>query len=134
METTKHHMWRLYPDIAISKFITKNIAFSVSDKNGRIVYANEKFCGITGRKENELIGVENSLYSATHHKDLFYKHLWHTIEQGLIWNGILKNTTKTGKKIYLETTIVPIKDDDGNIESYVSMFLDASEIKTEAVK
>lgn len=128
MEATKHHMWRLNPDVAISQFIARNVAFSVSDKYGRIVYANERFCLITGYKENELIGVVNSLYSLNLHKELFYKNLWNTIEKGLVWNGVLNNTTKNGEEFYLETTIVPLKDQEGNIESYVSMYIDISEI------
>jgi PAS domain S-box-containing protein len=131
MEAIKHYMWRNSPEIAISQFIKSNVAISVSDKQGRIIYANNRFCNITGSEENELLGVVNSLFASKLQKDPFYKNLWETIEMGHVWKGVLNNKTKAGALFYLETTIVPLKDKEGNIESYVSMYIDVSETKFE---
>ena len=124
MEALKHYMWRINPEMAISQFIKSNVAISVSDRHGRIVYANDRFCRITGFPENELLGVVNSLFSLKLHNEPFYKNLWNTIEMGNVWKGVLKNKAKTGELFCLETTIVPLKDFNDNIESYVSMYLD----------
>lgn len=129
MEAIKHYMWRINPEIAISQFIKTNVAISVSDKLGRIIYANDRFCRITGFQENELLGVVNSLFSLQLHKEPFYKNLWGTIESGQVWKGVLNNKSKTGELFCLETTIVPLKDNNGDVESYVSMYLDVSETK-----
>ncbi|XMO85051.1 PAS domain-containing protein [Algibacter sp. AS12] len=126
MQAIKHYMWRTNPEIAISEFIKSNVAVSVSDKLGRIVYANDRFCTITESKESELLGVVNRLFVSDIRKDPFYKELWKTIENGQVWKGILSSKTKTGKQFELESTIVPTKDNDGNIESFVSMYLDVS--------
>lgn len=127
MEAIKHYMWRINPEVAISQFIKSNIAISVLDSLGRIIYANNRFCSITGRKENELLGVVNSLFASKDHKEPFYKDLWDTIENGQIWKGVLNNKSTSGELFCLETTIVPIKDNGGNIESYVAMYIDVSE-------
>ena len=129
MEALKHYMWRIKPEMAISQFIRSNLAISVSDKLGRIVYANDRFCRITGFQENELLGVVNSLFSLKLHKEQYYRNLWETIENGEVWKGVLKNRAKSGELFCLETTIVPLKDLNGNIESYVSMYLDVSEVR-----
>ncbi len=129
MEALKHYMWRINPEMAISQFIKSNVAISVSDKLGRIVYANDRFCRITGFQENELLGVVNSLFSLKLHKEPYYRNLWETIENGDVWKGVLKNRAKSGEFFSLETTIVPLKDVNGNIESYVSMYLDVSEVR-----
>ena len=129
MEALKHYMWRINPEMAISQFIRSNVAISVSDKLGRIVYANDRFCRITGFQENELLGVVNSLFSLKLHKEQYYRNLWETIENGEVWKGVLKNRAKSGELFCLETTIVPLKDLNGNIESYVSMYLDVSEVR-----
>ena len=55
--------------------------------------------------------------------------MWETIENGEVWKGVLKNRAKSGELFCLETTIVPLKDLNGNIESYVSMYLDVSEVR-----
>ena len=129
MEALKHYMWRINPEMAISQFIRSNVAISVSDKLGRIVYANDRFCRITGFQENELLGVVNSLFSLKLHKEQYYRNLWETIENGEVWKGVLKNRAKSGELFCLETTIVPLKDLNGNIESYVSMYIDVSEVR-----
>jgi PAS domain S-box-containing protein len=129
MEAIKHYMWRINPEVAISQFIKSNVAISVSDNLGRIIYANDRFCSITGSKENELLGVVNSLFAPKLQEDPFYKKLWETIESGHVWKGILNSKTKSGELFCLETSIVPIKDIEGNIESYVSMYIDVSDSK-----
>lgn len=134
MEAIKHYMWRINPEIAISQFIKSNVAISVSDKLGRIIYANDRFCRITGFKENELLGVVNSLFSLKLHEEPFYKNLWRTIENGQVWKGVLNNKSKTGETFCLETTIVPLKDNNGEIESFVSMYLDISDKNLEFIE
>ena len=133
MQAIKHYMWRINPEIAISEFIKSNVAVSVSDNIGRIVYANSRFCAITGNKESELLGMVNSLFISDNRKDPFYNNLWGTIESGQVWKGIISEKSKTGQLFKLETTIVPIKDDEGNIESFVSMYIDVSESRLEHI-
>ena len=131
MQAIKHYMWRTNPEIAISEFIKSNVAVSVSDSIGRIIYANNRFCSITGNKESDLLGVVNKLFISENRKDPFYKNLWNTIEHGKVWKGIISNMSKTGEQFRLETTIVPVKDNEDNIESFVSMYLDVSESRLE---
>lgn len=131
MDALKHYMWRTNPELAILKFIKGNVAFSVSDNLGRVIFANNRFCDITGYSENELFGAVNRLFIAKNRKDPFYKNLWSTIESGQVWKGILSNKTKNGELLSLETTIIPIIDNDGTIESYVSMYLDVTKTNIE---
>lgn len=131
MEAIKHYMWRINPEIAISKFIESNVAISVSDNLGRIIYANNRYCTIIGCEESKLIGVSNSLFKSNIHKDPFYKNLWRTIELGHVWKGVLSNKTKERKLFWLETTIVPLKDNEGAVECFVAMHLDVSKARLE---
>lgn len=127
MEANKHYIWRVNPEMAISQFIKSNVALSVSNKYGRIIYANQLFCNITGYNENELLGTVNSLYSLALNKDCYYKNLWKTIESGSVWNGVLKNKTREGSIFSLETIIIPLKDKDGKVDSFVSMYINITE-------
>ncbi|WP_308993202.1 PAS domain-containing protein [Mariniflexile litorale] len=134
MERIKHYMWRTSPEVAITKFIEKNVAISVSDEVGRIIYANNRFCTIIGSEERELIGVNNSLFKTNMSREPFYKNLWETIEKGNIWKGVLSNKTNKGNLFWLETTIVPLKDDEGNVESFIAMYLDVTKAKIDSKK
>ncbi|MFD1161033.1 PAS domain-containing protein [Hwangdonia seohaensis] len=134
MQANKHYMWRINPEIAILKFIKGNVAISVSDKFGKTVYANDRFCRITGCNENELLGAVNCLFNQDNHKDPCCENLWETIERGQVWKGTLKNKTKTGDSFWLETTIVPLVDVEGNIESFVTMYLNVSKPNQDITK
>ncbi|WP_339894520.1 PAS domain-containing protein [uncultured Algibacter sp.] len=129
MEVFKYFKWRINPDLSILQFIESNVAISVSDNLGRIIYTNNRFCSKMESKENELLGVVNSIFLSKIHKAPFYKNLWKTLETGCLWKGVLNYKTKSEKIICFETTIVPLKDNKGIVESYVFMYLDACESK-----
>ena len=134
MESFKYFKWRINPELAILQFIESNVAMSVSDNLGRIIYANNRFCSKIECKENELLGVVNSLFLSKIHKAPFYQNLWKTLETGSVWKGVLNFKTKSEKLICFETTIVPIMDNKGNVESFVFMYLDFYEPKLEHVE
>ena len=124
-------MWRINPEVAISKFIKSNVAISVTDNLGRIIYANKGFCNILDCDENELLGVSNTLFKTKFHKDVFYKNLWESVDNGMVWKGELTHKSKNGMFYNLETTIVPLKDANGEVESLVTMYLDITNSKKE---
>jgi PAS domain S-box-containing protein len=131
MEAIKHYMWRTNPEIAISQFIKNNVAFSVTNNLGRIIYANERFCRIIGCEERELIGLSSSLFYSSNTKDPFYKNLWKTIEKGHVWKGVLSNKAKEGQMVWLETTIVPLKCNEEVVEGFVTMCIDVTKARVE---
>lgn len=101
---------------------------SKTDINGIITFVNDEFCKISGYTKEELIG---SPHSIVRHPDVpaeYFKRLWETILNKKIHKGLIKNKTKDGKAIYLNTTIIPILDDDNNIEEFVAIRHDVTEM------
>lgn len=101
---------------------------SKTDINGIITFVNDEFCKISGYTKEELIG---SPHSIVRHPDVpaeNFKRLWETILNKKIHKGLIKNRTKDGKAIYLNTTIIPILDDDNNIEEFVAIRHDVTEM------
>ena len=93
---------------------------SETDEKGVIVYANNDFCDIAGFTKNELIGKAHSL---VRHEDMpkaAFEDLWKTIQNGKIWNGIVKNKTKTGNFYWVNATAYPSKTKDGKLR-YISV-------------
>ena len=93
---------------------------SETNKEGLILYANADFCKIAEYTKDELIGQAHNI---VRHKDMpkaAFKDLWDTIEAGKIWNGIVKNRTKTGKFYWVNATAFPSKDNNGEIR-YISV-------------
>ncbi|MFT3688272.1 PAS domain-containing protein [Paenirhodobacter sp.] len=100
----------------------ENVAvISTTDLQGNITYANDLFCKLTGYTREELIGQPHSLVRHPAVPKATYKDMWDTIKAGNIWTGIFPNVGKGGGVYVVDTTVQPLRDDAGNIESYISI-------------
>ncbi|MBN8487937.1 MAG: PAS domain S-box protein, partial [Burkholderiales bacterium] len=102
---------------------------SVADLQGTIVYANERFCQISGYSRDELIGQSHRLLKSGCHEPAFYEDLWRTIAGGEVWHGELTNRRKDGSLYWVQSTIVPVLDEQGLPRRYVSLRTDISRQK-----
>ncbi len=102
---------------------------SIADVAGNITYANDKFCEISGYSRAELLGQNHRVLKSKHHPESFYKDLWHTISSGLAWHGVICNYNKDGDEYWVESTIVPILDEQGKPYQYVSARTDITALR-----
>lgn len=102
---------------------------SVTDKDGKIIYANEKFCKLTKYSSNELLGQNHRIIKSNYHPDSFFKELWQTIANGKTWYGVMKNKTKDGKHFWTKTIIKPILDFNGIPIEYIAIRVDITELE-----
>ena len=97
---------------------------STTDKNGTITYVNEMFCKVSKYSKEELIGQNHRILKSGFHPPEFYVDLWKTISSGKIWSKVIKNKAKDGSYYWVKTIIMPVFDDKGNIEEYISIRTD----------
>jgi aerotaxis receptor len=86
---------------------------SETDSKGNIIYANPEFCQVAEYTLDELIGKPHNL---VRHKDMpkaAFADLWATVKQGKVWNGFVKNNTKSGGFYWVFATIYPFKNEQG---------------------
>lgn len=102
---------------------------AITDTAGKIIFANSKFCEISGYKEEELLGKTHRIINSGYHDRSFFKNMWNTITQGKTWNGELCNRAKDGSIYWVDTFIIPFLDDDGKIYQYVSIRHDITKQK-----
>ncbi|WP_162911076.1 ATP-binding protein [Azohydromonas sediminis] len=94
---------------------------SVTDAQGRIVYANDHFCTTSGYTRDELVGRNHRIVKSGVHPPDFYAEMWRTISAGHVWQGELCNRRKDGQRYWVTTTIMPIRADDGRTRQYLSI-------------
>lgn len=93
----------------------------ISDCNGRILYANENFCRLAGYSQEELQNIDRRLLNAGHHPKSFFTELWQTVKSGKVWRGEIKEKSKTGDYFWVDTTIVPFTNSDGEVFQFLSI-------------
>ena len=81
-----------------------------TDSKGIIEYVNDRFCEISGYSKDELIGSDHRMVNSGYHHKRFFKEIWESISDGKVWNGQIKNISKSGKLYWVDTTITPVFD------------------------
>ena len=104
-------------EVKISKH---TMIVSETDEKGVILYANDDFCDIAGYTKDELIGKPHSLVRHEDMPKVAFEDLWKTVQSGKVWNGIVKNKTKSGDYYWVNATAYPSKTKDGKIR-YISV-------------
>jgi PAS domain S-box-containing protein len=116
---------RLYFNLESQKFaLDQHAIVSIADRQGKITYANQKFCDISGYRMEELLGQDHRIINSGYHDKKFFLNLWQTIASGKVWQGEVLNKAKDGSLYWVKTSIVPRKDEKGRILEYISMRTD----------
>ena len=97
---------------------------SITDLQGTITYANDRFCEISGYTRAELIGINHRVVNSGYHGAQVYSQMWQTISQGAVWNGEICNRNKQGGHYWVAATIVPLMGADGLPEQYIAIRTD----------
>ncbi len=97
---------------------------SITDLDGRIRYANDRFCEITGFARDELIGRNHRIINSGTLPPSFFETLWQTISAGQVWHGDLCNHNRAGTPYWINATIVPLLGSDGRPEQYIAISTD----------
>ena len=109
--------------------INQHAIVSVADSSGKITEVNDKFCEVSGYSRNELLGQDHRIVNSGRHPKSFFIDLWTTISSGNKWHGEICNRSKNGSLYWVDSTIIPVNDDDGNIDYYVSVRINITESK-----
>lgn len=106
---------------AYKQIIDLNAICSVTDPDGKIIYVNDKFCEISQYSREELLGQDHRIVNSDYHPSSVFKDLWDTIKSGKVWRSDVRSKAKDGSFFWLDSTIVPILDENGVITEYFSL-------------
>ncbi|MCB0718252.1 MAG: PAS domain S-box protein, partial [Bacteroidetes bacterium] len=94
---------------------------SETDRDGRITFANDAFCAISGYRRDELLGSDHRLINSGVHPTRFWADAWRSISSGQPWRGEVCNRAKDGSLYWVDTTIAPMFERSGEVSGYISI-------------
>lgn len=101
---------------------------SKTDVHGNITYVNDKFIQISGYSREELLGQNHKLIRHPDMDTNVFHELWKTILSKHTFHATLKNRKKNTEAYFVDTTIIPLLDDDDNITEFLAISYDVTEI------
>ncbi len=108
------------------------ISVVITDVNGNIKYANKTVLELTGYTIEELIGKNPRILNSGFHTKEFYEEMWKEIKSGNEWRGEIKNIKKDKSTYWERAIIIPIKNDNGEIYSFLALKEDITQSKKQA--
>jgi PAS domain S-box-containing protein len=102
---------------------------SVTDLHGVISYVNDRFCEITQYSRDELLGKPFSMLNSGVHPPQLIRQIWETVLAGSVWRGELCDRGKNGHLFWVDTSLVPYKDEAGRITQFVSIHTEITQRK-----
>ncbi|HUW49960.1 MAG TPA: diguanylate cyclase [Sulfuricella sp.] len=101
----------------------------VTNAEARIVSVNPAFTAITGYSEDEVLGKNPSILCSGFQDKGFYQNMWEELLTTGQWKGEIWNTSKSGNTFLMWQTISAVKNDEGRVTHFVSVFSDITERK-----
>ena len=85
---------------------------SITDLQGKILYANDAFCEIAGYSSDELIGQNHNIVRHPDMPKAAFADLWSKLKQDLPWRGLVKNRCKNGDFYWVDAYVTPLYEND----------------------
>jgi len=105
-------------------------SIAITDSASVIVKVNKAFTGITGYKEEDVVGRKISILKSGLHDTVFYEAMWESIARVGTWQGEIWDRRKNGEIFLSWLSITAIKESNGEVTHYVATQVDITERKT----
>ena len=114
---------------AINSALDEAAMVFTMDARGLILSANDRFCEASGYARQELLGENHRIVGSGCHTSQFFIDMWEELVAGKAWRGEICNQSKEGARYWVDTTIVPLRDDRGVPRTFVAIQIDISDRK-----
>jgi PAS domain S-box-containing protein len=99
----------------------------ITDTKEKIEYVNQKFCELTGYSPDEVLGKTPKFLQSGDTSADIYGGLSNQLQSNETWHGTFRNMKKDGNSYWAKTTILPLRNDIGEITHYIGLGEDITE-------
>ena len=115
-------------DAAVIKMVNDTQAVIHFKMDGTIITANPNFLGAVEYPLEEVAGRHHSIFvDPDYGKSEEYRTFWADLQAGRSFTDQFPRVTKTGKKIWIQATYAPVKDENGTLTRVVKVATDITE-------
>ena len=104
-------------------------AIMVVSADSLITRVNTAFTRITGYTQEEVAGQSPRLLASGRHDERFFQEFWNALNSNDYWRGEIWNRRKSGDVFAVLQSVAVVRDQQGKLLNYVSVFADISQIK-----
>jgi len=115
--------------LAASVFDFSHDGIMVTDIENRIIEVNPAFTRITGHAREDVLGQDPAILGSGRDGKEYFAPIWESLAESGGWRGEIWNQRKNGEVYPALMSIAAIRDDDGQIQRYIGVFSDISQIK-----
>lgn len=101
----------------------------LTDTSARILYVNRKFKDLTGWEDSDILGKTPSFLQSGATSAGEYAQIRAHLENGENWHGVFRNLCKDGSSYWAETSLLPLRGPDGQIQNFVGIGQDITETR-----
>lgn len=110
-----------------------NDSIFLCDSDGLIVWVNAAFTRLTGYSPSEAVGRRaGDLLDGPHKNSETTRAMAQALKNGEPYRGELRNVSKDGREIWIETNQVPIFDSERRVETVIAIERDVTEARNHA--
>ena len=110
--------------------IDQSSIVSKTDTKGIITYVNDSFCKISGYTPEELLKKPHNIIRHPDMPSSAFKDMWSSLKSKKPWNGVVKNLKKDGGFYYVNAHVVPILNENDEVEEYIAIRHDITELES----
>ncbi|GAL84703.1 two-component sensor histidine kinase [Sporocytophaga myxococcoides] len=100
-----------------------------TDQDGRIIYANDKYCHVTKYTMGELLGKPLFYNNMGGKESIIYEHVRNPLRRKEVWQGEIFDHASDGTGFWLDVTLMPIVDYKGSLYQYLVICTDITKRK-----
>ncbi|WP_038054200.1 EAL domain-containing protein [Thioalkalivibrio sp. ALJ1] len=101
----------------------------ITDATAHILSVNRAFTELMGYSQDEVAGRTPKMFQSGRHDHVFYANMRRELEENGHWQGEIWNRRKNGEIFPELQSITAVRDSQGRLTHYVSVFADISRIK-----